>query len=64
MEIPAERGVEKGVWFDVPGHGIRGVLVEDKTGGRHVYMLTQAATEKYREMTGHDREPVFTGGVI
>lgn len=64
VEIPAERGLEKGVWFSVPGHAIRGVLVEDTAGARHAYMLTQAATEKYRQMTGHDREPVFVGGVI
>lgn len=64
VQIPAERGLEKGVWFRVPGSAIRGVLVKDATGGDHVYMLTQPATQTYRQLTGHEREPVFIGGVI
>ncbi|MDB4978429.1 MAG: hypothetical protein JWM56_615 [Candidatus Peribacteria bacterium] len=62
--IPAASGVEKGVWFEVPGQGIQAVKVYDEEKQPHVYMLTQPATEKYRTLTRHDREPVFTGKPI
>jgi hypothetical protein len=53
--IPAVRGCEKKVWFELTGD-IKAVLVE-KDGMERVFMITEAATPEFREMTGHDRMP-------
>lgn len=56
--IPARRGIEKGVWFDIE-NGIRGVRVLDSSDQPHVYMLTENASDEYLRLTGHPRMPVF-----
>ena len=53
--IPAVRGCEKKVWFDLVDD-IKAVLVQ-KDGVERVYMITEAATPEYREKTGHGRMP-------
>jgi hypothetical protein len=58
--IPALRGVEKGVWFDIDG-SIAGVLVE-RDDVRRAYMVTEPASDEYKEMTGHGRMPKIVGG--
>ena len=56
--IPANFGLEKGVWFPIE-QGIRGIVVRDEQQRPHVYMLTQKASESYLAMTKHDRAPVL-----
>ncbi len=56
VEIPADFGLEKGVWFPII-QGIRGVLVNDEHDQPHVYMLTKPASEDFGTMTKHDRMP-------
>ena len=56
--IPADFGLEKGVWFQVV-EGMQGVLVCDEQQRPHVYMLTQQASHYYATMTRHDRMPVL-----
>ncbi len=58
VTIPANFGLEKGVWFHV-NEGLRGVLVRDEQDRPHVYMLTQAASHYYATMTKHDRMPLL-----
>jgi hypothetical protein len=58
VEIPADFGLEKGIWFGVT-QGMRGILVHD-----HVYMLTEPASHYYEVMTRHDRMPVLIDQVI
>lgn len=58
VEIPADFGLEKGVWFKI-NHGLKGVLVEDELKKPHVYMLTQQASHYYQTMTKHDRMPLL-----
>ncbi len=55
--IPAVKGFEKGVWFDIKG-GIKGIIVS-KNDQRRVYIETQPSTLKYKKLTHHDREPIF-----
>lgn len=55
--IPASRGYEKKVWFNI-STGIEGILVE-KEGVHRVYMLTQPADRRYQNLTKHDRMPKF-----
>jgi len=57
VKILADRGYEKGKWFDIESGGLKGLLV-DKNNHERVYMLTKPANEKYLKSTGHDREPV------
>ena len=54
--IPADFGLEKGVWFQVI-QGMKGVVVYDELERLHVYMLTQPASHYYEIMTKHDRMP-------
>jgi hypothetical protein len=61
--IPADYGLEKGVWFLID-EGIRGVVVLDEQERPHVYMLTTAASVYYQNMTRHERMPVLVGQVI
>ncbi|MGC4001696.1 MAG: hypothetical protein QM811_00460 [Pirellulales bacterium] len=58
VRIPAQRGLEKGVWFPIDS-GIVGYVVRDEQGRPHVYMLTRAADDAYRLLTRHDRMPVW-----
>lgn len=53
--IPAYRGCEKKVWFDI-GDPIAGILAE-KDGIVRAYMITLPANDEYRALTGHDRMP-------
>ncbi|QDT67909.1 hypothetical protein MalM25_08180 [Planctomycetes bacterium MalM25] len=61
--IPADFGLEKGVWFAID-EGIRGIVVRDEQQRPHVYMLTTEASVYYRNMTRHERMPVLVGQVI
>ena len=63
VEIPANFGLEKGIWFQIT-EGIRGVLVLDESGHEHVYMLTEPASHYYQVMTRHERMPVLIGQMI
>jgi hypothetical protein len=58
VEIPADFGLEKAVWFQIT-QGLRGVVVADEAGRPHVYMLTKPASHYYSTMTKHDRMPVL-----
>jgi hypothetical protein len=60
VEIPAEFGLEKGVWFPIV-RGINGVLVSDEQRQPHVYMLTKQASHAFESMTKHDRMPSLIG---
>ncbi|OGQ23540.1 MAG: hypothetical protein A3C46_02285 [Deltaproteobacteria bacterium RIFCSPHIGHO2_02_FULL_44_16] len=53
--IPAKRGCEKKVWFDLD-KDIKAVLVQ-KDGMERVYMITEAATSEYKKLTKHERMP-------
>lgn len=53
--IPAQRGCEKKVWFDLD-KDIKAVLVK-KGDVERVYMITEEASEEYKELTGHERMP-------
>ncbi|OGQ45785.1 MAG: hypothetical protein A3I05_08750 [Deltaproteobacteria bacterium RIFCSPLOWO2_02_FULL_44_10] len=55
MLIPAKRGCEKKVWFDLD-KDIKAVLVQ-KDGMERVYMITEAATSEYKKLTKHERMP-------
>lgn len=57
VEIPATRGYEKKVWFEIEG-GIRGVLVE-KGDLKRVYLVTQEATPEFQALTKHNRMPIM-----
>ncbi len=63
VEIPANAGLEKGVWFQIV-EGMQGVLVEDELHRPHVYMLTQPASHYYETMTKHERMPILIGQEI
>jgi hypothetical protein len=56
IEIPADFGLEKGVWFQIQ-QGIRGIVVEDEQERPHVYMVTLPASHYYQTMTKHERMP-------
>ena len=58
VEILADFGLEKGVWFQVV-QGIHGVVVHDEQERPHVYMLTKPASHYYEMMTKHNRMPVL-----
>ena len=53
--IPAQRGCEKKVWFDLTAD-IKAVLVQ-KNGVKRVYMITEATKPEYKELTKHERMP-------
>ena len=57
VKIVAHRGYEKGLWFDIEGE-ISGIKVE-RGGIERVYMETKDASDEYKKMTHHDREPVI-----
>ena len=56
--IPANFGLEKGVWFAIE-QGIHGIVVRDEQQRPHVYMLTRQASDSYLAMTKHERAPVL-----
>jgi len=55
--IPAMRGCEKKIWFDI-SNPIAAILAE-RDGEKRAYMITEPASEEYKELTGHDRMPKF-----
>ena len=57
VKILAEKGYEKGVWFNIPSGGIEGLITELKDE-KKVYMITKPATKSYLLLTKHDREPI------
>ena len=61
--IPAQYGLEKGIWFTIK-EGLQGIVVRDQADAPHVYMLTQAASIYFQNMTKHDRMPLFVGDQI
>jgi hypothetical protein len=61
--IPATFGLEKGIWFPIR-EGVEGVFVRDEANRPRVYMLTQAASTYYSNMTKHDRMPILVGETI
>lgn len=61
--IPAQFGLEKGVWFAIT-EGVKGVVVHDADDKPHVYMLTMPASTYYTNITRHDRMPVLIGEQI
>ena len=63
VEIPADFGLEKGVWFQI-NQGMRGIVVRDEIQQPHVYMLTQQASHYYQTMTKHERMPILLGQEI
>ena len=63
VEIPADFGLEKGVWFQI-NQGMRGIVVRDEIQQPHVYMLTQQASHYYQTMTKHERMPILIGQEI
>jgi hypothetical protein len=58
VEIPADFGLEKGVWFPIV-QGINGVVVADEHKQPHVYLLTKQASQHFASMTLHDRMPAL-----
>ncbi|MDB5308840.1 MAG: hypothetical protein JWO38_3042 [Gemmataceae bacterium] len=61
--IPANLGQHKGTWFLIT-EGIKGVAIETR-GGPVVYMLTEPASNYYRNMTEQSPVmPVFVDQVI
>jgi len=56
VTILANEGVEKGKSFEVKGD-LKGILIE-QDGDKRVYMITEAADNKYKKYTKHDRMPV------
>jgi len=61
--VPANLGHEKGTWF-VINEGIKGVAIETR-GGPIIYMLTEPASNYYRNMTEQSpMMPLFVEQVI
>jgi hypothetical protein len=61
--IPANLGCQKGTWFLIV-EGIRGIVIETRSGPI-VYMLTEPASNYYRNMTEQSPTmPVFINQVI
>lgn len=63
VDIPANYGLEKGVWFRIR-QGVRGLLVRDDDDTPCVYMICERPTRYYRVMTRSDRMPVLIDEVI
>jgi hypothetical protein len=63
VDIPANFGLEKGVWFGVR-EGARGLLVRDEAGQPCVYMICAPATRYYRVMTRSERMPLLMDQTI
>jgi hypothetical protein len=62
--IPANLGHHKGTWFLI-SEGIQGVLLRDRADKPLVYMVTEPASNYYRNMTEQEAMmPIFVGQVI
>jgi hypothetical protein len=61
--ILASLAYSRGVWFQVR-RGIEGILVTDRWGQKHVYMLTQASTHYFKIMTGSERMPALVEQIV
>ncbi|MFL6116042.1 MAG: hypothetical protein ACJ786_32520 [Catenulispora sp.] len=61
--IPANYGLEKGVWFTIT-QGIRAIVVKDEKGQPRVYMVCEPASRYYRVMTKSDRMPALVEQTI
>ena len=57
VSILADRGYEKGVWFETKKGEFKGLLI-NKDKNERVYMITKPADKNYLELTKHNREPV------
>ena len=55
-DIPVDSGYEKKTWFDMP-EGTKGIVVK-RGEEKRVYMITKDASQKYKNETGHNREPL------
>lgn len=58
VKILADKGYEKGVWFDIPSGGVQG-LVATLDKDVRAYMITKPASADYLKLTKHDREPII-----
>jgi len=56
VNIPAQKGYEKKIWFDIKD-GLEGVVVKNNKS-KKIYMVTDEADKKYLAETHHDRMPV------
>lgn len=56
VDILVDSGYEKKTWFELPS-GTKGAVVK-RGGEERVYIITREASKKYREETGHGREPL------
>ncbi len=56
-KISADSGFEKGVWFEIPSGGLKGIII-NKNDEDHAYMVTRPADPDYLELTKHDRQPI------
>jgi len=62
--IPANYGFHRGTWFLIE-EGVRGVLLPEAPGGPVVYILMEAASNYYRNMTGQSQfMPIFVNQTI
>lgn len=62
--IPANIGFDRGTWFLI-SEGIRGVVIPQSHSGPVIYMLTEPASNYYRNMTEQSpMMPVFVDQVI
>lgn len=58
VDIPADFGLENGVWFHVR-QGFKGLLVANGQGDPVVYIICTPATRYYEVMTRSQRMPVL-----
>ena len=58
--IPANRGLDNGVWFNVT-EGIRGLVVRDEKDCRVVYVLVEEANRDYQTLSESNWMPVLVG---
>ena len=58
--IPAALGRDGGIWFPVKT-GIRGLMVPDEKGVKHVYAIVEPANHYYATMTKAEWMPALLG---
>ena len=63
VKIMASLARTKGIWFEVR-HAISGIMVRDREGNPHCYMLTQPATHYFKTMTGAERMPILLDQIL
>ncbi|MDX9971257.1 MAG: hypothetical protein RBS56_05130 [Candidatus Gracilibacteria bacterium] len=63
VEIPVCLALSMGVWFQVR-KAISGVLVENFSGERCVFVLTKPSTHYFEVMTGSKRMPVLINQIL